>query len=224
MPLPRLLSVCSVLALSLATSAVGTASASPAAPVPALHASGMSAVPPSSGSPVTATPSYDTCAENKGASNGDGITAQDFGPNYPELATEAAADFSLAADCTVGAVAIRGYPFVGAATSATIWFYADEGGLPGAELCTATVEGTGPDFVLPVEGCTLAAGDYWLGAQVAMDFDTQGQWFWATTNQVMGGTDAWRNLGGGFGTSCTDWGYIDACIGFSYEYIFSIKM
>jgi len=222
MPSRTLLSVCSVLALSLAASgAVGTASASPTAPVVVMHGTG--AVTHSTDA-LPLTPSYATCAENKGAPNGDGITAQDFGPNYPEYVSEGAADFTLDSECTVGAIAIRGTLFLGAATAATVWVYADEGGLPGAEVCTATVEGTGPDFVLPVEGCTLAAGSYWLGAQVAMDFETEGQWYWATTNQVLGGVDAWRNPGGGFGTTCSDWGYIDACLGFSYEYIFSIKM
>jgi hypothetical protein len=51
----------------------------------------------------------------------------------------------------------------------------------------------------------LPAGTYWLSVQAVMDFGVGGQWGWTERTVQSISASAWRNPGGGFGTSCTNW-------------------
>jgi len=52
----------------------------------------------------------------------------------------------------------------------------------------------------------------WIAASANLDSD-QGQWYWNDNSVRHGGSAQWRNPGGGFGTTCSDWGSIATCLG-----------
>ena len=58
----------------------------------------------------------------------------------------------------------------------------------------------------------LTPGTIWIAAYANMDSDL-GQWYWCDNNTRHGGVAQWRNPGGGFGTTCTDWTSTATCFG-----------
>lgn len=206
----------SAIALALAaTTLTGTATA----------ASGPSATA-GGGAAVTIPATTDAVckgAKNTTAPNGDGVTAQEFGPTYDAYDTWGAADFKTR-KCKPNSVDIYGVvPGGGSANGATVSIHKDASGVPGALKCTGSVTGPGPDFNVPISGCGKLKGKFWLVGQVDQDFATQGQWFWATTDNQLLTDDLWQNPGNGFGTGCTTWGTLASCIGLDYEYMFRVN-
>ena len=133
-----------------------------------------------------------------------------------------AADFKTRR-CRVSSVDIVGsFSVAGPAQSATVTIHK---GLPtNPAKCTATGGGTGPVFNVPVDGCRLKRGKYWVTAQANMDFQPNGQWYWSTTAETKLAEDMWRNPGGGFGTACTDYGTNNECLGFGViDYLFAVN-
>ena len=59
--------------------------------------------------------------------------------------------------------------------------------------------------------CLLGQGRHWLGIQVVQDFSEHGSWWWVGTPTRTGEAARWRNPGGGFETSCQDWGTLASC-------------
>src|SRR5690606_12467544 len=92
-----------------------------------------------------------------------------------------------------------------------VYFYADNGGLPGAEVkaydgLTSFADAAGDLTIdLSADPAVLPAGTYWLSVQADMDFTPNGQWGWTDRVVQTGSPAAWRNPADGFGTGCTDW-------------------
>jgi hypothetical protein len=58
----------------------------------------------------------------------------------------------------------------------------------------------------------LSPQTVWITAWANSD-PTQGRWYWNDNNTQHGAPSQWRNPGGGFGTSCTDWTRLSVCSG-----------
>jgi hypothetical protein len=72
-------------------------------------------------------------------------------------------------------------------------------------LGTVTLDLSPPADIAP-------GGVVWIAAWANLDSD-QGHWYWNDNSVRHGGTGQWRNPGGGFGTTCSDWGSIASCLG-----------
>jgi hypothetical protein len=148
-----------------------------------------------------------------------GTTAQNFSSSYDSYDNEAADDFVVpAGGWTISSVnlATTTNPGFLGATTVTVNVYPDATGIPAvAPVCSyssaaAVVAAASTAITLPT-GCSLGAGNYWLGISVNLDFTPNGQIFW-TTRAVGSFADAvWRNPGDAFATGCTDWGTLPTC-------------
>jgi subtilisin-like proprotein convertase family protein len=105
----------------------------------------------------------------------------------------------------------------GPVVSVNVWFYADAGGLPGAQVYEAlgvVPVDTAGSFVINLPApAVLPAGTYWISVQANMDFGVGGQWGWDDRVVTSNSPAAWQNPGGGFGTPCTSWGARGATCG-----------
>src|SRR5437667_1457208 len=136
------------------------------------------------------------------------------------LSAEAADNFVVpgGATWTVTEVDIRSPAGFTAPTSFAVTFYLDNGsGFPGTQVYTANglaVTGN-PDYIITLTvPAVLASGTYWVSAVGTISGTN---WFWegrSVTNNTF--STAWRNPGGGYGTSCTDWGRLTTCIGINW--------
>ena len=141
------------------------------------------------------------------------IASQNFETSFDGNDAIAADDFSVpASGWTINEVLVRGVYFngTGPAASFNVFFYADNGTVPGAGVASylslSYVDASG-DFKITLPApLALGAGGYWLGVQANMDFSTGGQWGWTERTVQSGDPSAWINPGGAFGTSCTNWG------------------
>ena len=204
---------------ALGLSVVALAVASSLAPM-ASAASGPSAATSNAGS-AGLTRTAAVCAGNVGTPDGNGLTSQNFEAAFDAYDANGAADFKTTGKCKVKTVDIVGsFSVAGPAQSATITIH--KGSPTNPAKCTATGGGTGPSFSVPVSGCKLRKGKYWVTAQGNMDFQPNGQWYWSTT-AIQGAEDMWRNPGGGFAVGCTDYGTNGTCLGFPSDYLFTIN-
>ncbi len=101
---------------------------------------------------------------------------------------------------------------LGPADSVNVQIFSERNAFPGTASCTYRglhpVRGLADgsfEVNLPAP-CRLAAGHYWVSVQAEIDFNTAHQWGWAERQPVRERASAWRNPGGGFATSCNDWG------------------
>lgn len=173
-----------------------------------------------SGQPNFHTPNGSTILfDQTGNPSTNSTTAQNFSSSYDSYDNEAADDFVVpAGGWSVNAVNILSTTSAGftGATTAVVNFYPDAGGVPGATAtCSypaapAIVDAASTSITLPT-GCALAAGTYWVGVSVTLDFDPDGQIYW--TNDTVGSLSdsVWRNPGDAFATGCTDWDTLAAC-------------
>ncbi len=152
--------------------------------------------------------------DNPGANS---ITSQDFEASNDAFDNQAADDFVIPTGdvaWTIEQVEVAGAYFngTGPAPAVNVYFYLDAAGLPGAEVYSAIgLVPTDPgglgsftiDLTVPA---VLPAGTYWVSVQARMDFSVGGQWGWTERTVQSTSAGAWRNPGGGFGTTCTDWG------------------
>ncbi len=152
-------------------------------------------------------------------SSGNGYTSQDFEASFDAYDNQAADDFTADADWTVDQVVVVGsYSAAGPALGFNVYFYSNNGGIPGAEVYSAlnlayTYDGGTGTFTIPLTTtASLPAGDYWVSVQCRMDFNVGGQWYWGTVTGASGAVAKWQNPGGGFATSCATWGDITTCI------------
>ena len=151
--------------------------------------------------------------DNQGANS---VTSQDFEAGFDTYDDQAADDFVIPAgdgSWTIEQVDVAGAYFngTGPAPAVNVFFYVDAAGLPGTEVYSAIgVVPTDPSglgsftITLPVPA-VLPSGAYWLSVQAVMDFGVGGQWGWTERTVQSNSASAWRNPGGGFGTSCTNW-------------------
>jgi len=146
------------------------------------------------------------------------IVSQDFQSSNQDDC-QGADDFTVPAPgWQVGSVDVIGdYHDAGPAASFNVVFYADWGGLPGPAVASRLgqfytgVGGNVSIHLSPPVG--LEAGSYWVSIQARQGFDPAVRWFWGTRLGSAGHPAAWRNPGGGFGTSCASWGVRIECLG-----------
>ena len=201
--------VVSVATLALATALTGTAGA--ASSPTASHQGSASSATVLDGKSCKG-------GANMGTPTGNGYTAQNFESAFDAYDNVGAADFKLKRKCRIAQVFVSGISSIGGATrDITIAIYGDKGGLPDKSkvLCkerTVDTKGAITDIKVPYK-CKLGKGTVgWLAVSVGMDFQPNGQWYWAQSSTVMGSPDAWKNPGGGFGVGCTDWAPLTSCL------------
>ena len=132
--------------------------------------------------------------------------------DLPTFSTDLADDFVVPAGQTwnVQSIDADGRYFFGPgpATDWNVFIYSDNGGLPGAQVFSATnqpavVVGTTFTVNLPV-AAVLSAGTYWVEIQANMTFNPQGEWEWTDRMLQSNSAAAIRNTGGAVGCG-TDW-------------------
>ena len=142
------------------------------------------------------------------------ITSQNFETVNDIYDSFAADDFGLMDDIwSVTQIDILGayYNGSGPASSVNVWFYSDSSGLPGQVIYSALniipVNGitTGSFSIILPNPVVLFEGMYWFCVQANMDQNPYGQWGWTERTASNFNESAWRNPGGGFGTTCTSW-------------------
>ncbi len=142
------------------------------------------------------------------------ITSQNFETVNDIYDSFAADDFGLMDDIwSVTQIDLLGayYNGSGPASSVNVWFYSDSVGLPGQIIYSALniipVNGltTGSFSIMLPNPVVLFEGMYWFCVQANMDQNPYGQWGWTERTITDFSESAWRNPGGGFGTTCTSW-------------------
>jgi len=189
--------VCSATAAPIVSSHVGAA-ATPAFPAP-------------NGSSVVLYDQTDSPGTN-------GFPVQNFETAYDAYDSEGADDFVVPAGGwtidTVNLVTTTGTP---AAQTASVNFYPDAAGLPGATAaCSyasapANVGAASTTITLPAPCVLGTAGTYWVAVSVNQSFGSNGQIFWSTRTVQSNSPYAWRNPGDGFASGCTNWAGGAAC-------------
>jgi hypothetical protein len=132
--------------------------------------------------------------------------------DFANFSSDLADDFVVPAGQTwnVQSVDADGVYFNGAgpATSWNVFFYANSGTLPGAQVFSATnlpVTQSGTTFTVNLpSAAVLSAGTYWVEIQANMTFGTQGEWGWTDRTVQSNSPAAWQNPGGGFAV-CPTW-------------------
>lgn len=144
----------------------------------------------------------------------DGFPSQDFEAAFDPFDDQGADDFVVPAGetWTIDEVYVLGiYSAGGGPTPAVnVYFYANSGTLPGAQvysaLGVAPTSDVGGDLTITLAApAVLTAGTYWVSVQADMAFTPFGQWFWSTRTVQSNSPYAWQNPGGGFGIGCLTW-------------------
>ncbi|MEL6659974.1 MAG: hypothetical protein AAFR36_26155, partial [Bacteroidota bacterium] len=193
----------------------GLAFSVPAMGQPVAVSSGTSHnAPLAAGNCIGGLPSYDNTP-------GDdfGVISQEFS-DFPTFDSESAEDFvapgapgETVGLCSVSAGGAITVPTIISANSVRLTIYADNSGLPGAEIYSEVIPGNlaDPDMdgvvlLEPTTEVLLEGGTtYWASIVVIAPFGTFGQWFWEQINNGVGNNSALRNPGGGLGVGCPDW-------------------
>jgi VCBS repeat protein len=104
----------------------------------------------------------------------------------------------------------------GPAVSFNVFFYQNNGGLPGTSVYTATgqsyVNNSGVFQITLNTPAVLTSGTYWVSVQARMDFSPNGQWYWTDRTVQTNSPATWQNPGGGFGF-CPAWAVRTGCVG-----------
>jgi len=194
-----------------ASSTLGQASGASLAPSLVAHGTARAASP--------AAPEAALLYSQNDNDSGNGITSQNFEASFDAFDGQGADDFTVPGGVRWGVktVVVTGvyYNGPGPAASETVSFYRDAGGLPGALISSQTLTGvdTGGSFNMTLPAFVrLRPGTYWVSVQANMDFTPNGQWGWETRTVMSGNGAAWQNPGNGFGTGCTSWANLLACI------------
>ena len=103
----------------------------------------------------------------------------------------------------------------GPVASFNVFFYADNAGLPGAQVYSAmnqpfSVSGSTFTVNLP-SFAVLTEGTYWVEIQANMMFIPNGAWIWTDRTLQSNNGAAWQNPGGGFG-ACPTWALKTTCV------------
>jgi hypothetical protein len=177
--------------------------------------------PGSASSPVRAHPAIpdDACYDQRINDNGNAVVSQNFEKENNAYDSRGADDFTLDTACTVTEVQVDGqYQGAGPPRSMHVTFYQDNQGTPGAvvsgqkRLSYTDETGSGSFDITLKRPVTLDPGHYWVSVKANMSFTTHGEWFWNTNNEVNGVPAQWRNALDGFGTGCTTYTAITACV------------
>ncbi len=108
-----------------------------------------------------------------------------------------------------------------------LFFYQNNGGLPGTLVYSATgiVPTADVDGQLLVDLPTpayLTAGTYWVSVRANMNFRGAGQWGWQQRTTQSNNPAAWVNPGDGFVTGCTTWAPLQSCMAVAPDLIFRL--
>ena len=142
--------------------------------------------------------------------------------DFPDFNSDLADDFVVPTGQTWNVQLIDAdgayFPFNGPANSFNVFFYADNAGLPGAQVYSAmnqpfSVVGTTFSVALP-SMAVLTEGTYWVEIQANMTFLPNGAWIWRDRTVQSNQGAAWQNPGGGFGF-CETWTLKTTCIPFA---------
>jgi hypothetical protein len=153
--------------------------------------------------------------DNPGANASLSATFTDF----PDFSSDLADDFVVPAGETwnVESIDADGVYFngPGPATDWNVFIYADNAGLPGAQVYSTLnqpVTQNGTTFTVNLSAAAvLTGGTYWIEIQANMTFGTQGEWGWTDRTVQSNSPAAWQNPGGGFGI-CPTWTQKLVCI------------
>ena len=152
------------------------------------------------------------------AGNINGYTSQDFEAAFDNYDNWLADDFIVTAPgWSIDQVVVSGqYSATGPALGFNIYFYPNNGGIPGAVAYTALsqpyVDNAGVFTITLGTPAVLTPGNYWVSVQCRMDFNVGGQWYWNQVDGAYSSVAQWQNPGGGFGTPCSAWGSVQTCI------------
>ena len=138
--------------------------------------------------------------------------------DFPTFNSDLADDFVVPTGQTWNVQSIDAdgvYLGSGPANSFNVFFYADNGGLPGTQVYSAmnqsfSVAGSTFSVSLP-SVAVLTQGTYWVEIQANMTFLPNGVWIWRDRTVQSNQGAAWQNPGGGFGT-CPTWALKTTCI------------
>jgi cell division septation protein DedD len=142
--------------------------------------------------------------------------------DFPDFNSDLADDFVVPTGQTWNVQSIDAdgayFPFNGPANSFNVFFYADNAGLPGAQVFSAmnqpfSVVGTTFSVALP-SMAVLNEGTYWVEIQANMTFLPNGAWVWRDRTVQSNNGAAWQNPAGGFGF-CQTWTLKTTCIPFA---------
>ncbi|HET9047800.1 MAG TPA: choice-of-anchor R domain-containing protein [Chiayiivirga sp.] len=145
----------------------------------------------------------------------DSITSQDFESAEDAKDNQAADDFVIPAidgAWTINEVYVPGayWNGTGPAPTVNVYFYQDAGGLPGAQVYSATglvpTDASGTFTIALTSPAVLTAGTWWVSVQARMDYSVGGQWGWTQRTVQSNSPSAWINPADGFGTGCATWG------------------
>jgi hypothetical protein len=145
--------------------------------------------------------------------------SQEF-PDEPDFTAFTADDFFVPGGQSwrITEVYAQGVYFNGSgpANNFNVFFYQDNGGLPGTQVYSATAQQyVNVDGVFGVtlsRAATLTSGIYWVSVQAHMPVDPNGQWGWTDRTVQANSPAAWQNPSGGFGI-CPIWDLRTTCVG-----------
>jgi hypothetical protein len=138
--------------------------------------------------------------------------------DFPDFSADLADDFVVPTGETWNVQSIDAdgvYLGPGPANSFNVFFYADNGGLPGTQVYSAvnqpfSVVGSTFTVALPTMA-VLTEGTYWVEIQANMTFLPNGAWLWRDRTVQSNQGAAWQNPGGGFGV-CPTWTLKTTCV------------
>ncbi|MBI1304772.1 MAG: hypothetical protein GC172_13450 [Phycisphaera sp.] len=149
---------------------------------------------------LTATGLSDVIVDQPDALEG-GIASQVFGSPYEGYSCSAFDDFTITDAYNLTALTVYGENGTGSGDddiAITVRFLAAPD-LGSTTIASATGLQSGGVLTFDLTGITLAAGTYWIAAQVEREFDLGGQWFWRLSTTTNGAQAMWQNPGGAFG-------------------------
>jgi hypothetical protein len=147
--------------------------------------------------------------------------SQDFEAGLEAYDDQTADDFAIPAaqNWQVTEVDVQGVYFNGAgpAASFNVVFYTNSGTLPSTPVYTATglaYTNTSGNFVIPLTSPANLTGGatYWVSVQARQDFATNGQFGWQDRTVQSTSGAAFRNAGGGFACSSSNWVLKTTCV------------
>lgn len=168
---------------------------------------------------------YDQNGNDAGAS----VVSSNFESTFDSYDSQGADDFTVPSlhQWIIKQVNVTGAYFNGSgpADSVTVFFYKDNGGLPGdliAEVDGSQFTDTNGSFSINLDDAvSVKAGTYWVSVQANIN-SSAGEWGWEVNAVQNGNLSAWQNPGDGFGTGCTTWGATETCVGEGPDFMYSL--
>jgi len=174
---------------------------------------------------------YVTLYDQNGNDAGESVVSDDFDSAFDAYDSQGADDFTVPAlhQWIIKQVNVTGAYFNGSgpADGVTVYFYSDNGGLPGdliAQADGSEFTDTNGSFSIKLDdGVSLKAGTYWVSVQADMNASGgAGEWGWEVNAVLNGNLSAWQNPGDGFATGCTTWATTESCTGEGPDFMFSL--